>query len=86
MITDKNENQPPIEIPIEILSPDALQGIIDQFIFREGTDYGSSEVPHEVKVEQIRSQLRSSQIKIVFDPASESVTLMALGDWKKTQA
>ena len=35
--------------------------------------------------EQIRKQLQKAQIKIVFDPATESVTLMTLHDWKKIQ-
>ncbi len=79
------ELPPPVEIPLESLTPDALCGIIDQFIFREGTDYGTSEVEHSTKIQQIRRQLEKSQIKIVFDPASESVTLMTINDWKKLQ-
>lgn len=71
----------PVEVPIEILSPDALKGIINEFIFREGTDYGVQEISHEKKIEQIRRQLSRNEIKIVFDPASESVTLMTLQGW-----
>ena len=76
----------PIEVPIEILSPDALSGIIDEFIFREGTDYGAQEISLDKKIEQIKRQLSKNEIKIVFDPASETVTLMTLRDWGRLSA
>lgn len=63
-------------IPQQQLSPDALQGLIEEFITREGTDYGWDEVPLSSKVAQIRRQLDSSEIVIVFDLASESVSLL----------
>lgn len=76
------EKQPPVEIPLEALSADALSGMIDAFIMREGTDYGVNEVPHENKVKQIRKQLEKGDIKIVFDPNTDSATLMTNRDWK----
>ena len=32
-------------IPHHLLSPDALRGVIEAFVTREGTDYGAQEVP-----------------------------------------
>jgi hypothetical protein len=63
------------EIPWTSLSEDALFGVIDDFILREGTDYGWQEVSLERKREDIRRQLEKRKIKIMFDPASESITL-----------
>lgn len=71
----------PVEIPIELLSPEALTGIMNDFIGREGTDYGFHEITNEKKLEQIRRQIVKGDIKIVFDPASESVTLLTQTDW-----
>jgi uncharacterized protein YheU (UPF0270 family) len=31
-------------IPVNKLSPEALQGVIEEFISRDGTDYGEMEV------------------------------------------
>ncbi|MES2769841.1 MAG: YheU family protein [Bdellovibrionota bacterium] len=76
------EKQPPIEIPLTALSPDALDGMIDAFIMREGTDYGVNEIPHDSKVKQIRKQLEKGDVKIVFDPNTDSATLMTNRDWK----
>lgn len=78
----KSDQQPPIEIPLSALSADALNGMIDAFIMREGTDYGANEVPHENKVKQIRKQLDKGDVKIVFDPNTETATLMTARQWK----
>jgi uncharacterized protein YheU (UPF0270 family) len=75
--------KPPVEVPNDALSSEALTKVIDYFIMREGTDYGAVELTHETKVERVRKQLASGKIKIVFDPNTESVTLMTEQDWKK---
>ncbi len=76
---------PPVEIPAAAVSAEALDGIIESFITREGTDYGAAEISHDSKVERVRKQLERGDIKIVFDPDSESVTLMTKTDWLKLQ-
>lgn len=65
-----------IIIPPEQLSPEALQGVIEEFITREGTDYGAVEFALADKVQQVRAQLRAGQAQIVFDPHSETCTLL----------
>lgn len=70
-------------IPYEQISSDALTGLIEEFITREGTDYGWDEVPLNVKVEQVRRQLKTRDIVIVFDPATESVSLLTKHDAEK---
>lgn len=63
-------------IPAEQLSPEALQGLIEEFITREGTDYGEVEWPLERKVEQVRAQLRRGDAVILFDVGAESCTIV----------
>ena len=75
--------QPPIEIPIEALSPEALAAVIESFILREGTDYGSEELSHESKVARIRKQLAFAEIKLIFDSETESVCFITKRDWDK---
>lgn len=77
------ENQPPIEISQEVLSADAIKGIIESFILREGTDYGLNEAQFETKYQQILKQLNKGDIKIVFDPNTESVGLITSQDWQR---
>jgi uncharacterized protein YheU (UPF0270 family) len=68
-----------IEIPFTELSQEALQGLIEEFIMREGTDYGEYEYSLDDKVTQIKQQLSSGKIYLVFDPAVESCTLRVRG-------
>ncbi|WP_323815524.1 YheU family protein [Cellvibrio sp. NN19] len=67
-------------IPYEQISSDALQGLIEEFITREGTDYGVEEVSLSTKVEQIKQQLKRREIVVVFDPATESVSILSRRD------
>jgi uncharacterized protein YheU (UPF0270 family) len=66
-----------IEIPPENMHPDILQAVIEEFITREGTDYGVSEYSLEQKVAQVKTQLHSKRAIIVFDPVTESCTILA---------
>lgn len=67
-------------IPYEQLSSDALQGLIEEFITREGTDYGEEEIPLNIKVEQIKQLLKRREVVVVFDPASESASILSRRD------
>lgn len=67
-------------IPPQSLSADALHGLIEEFITREGTDYGWDEVPLATKVEQVRRQIEKGDVVIVFDSASETVSLLTRRD------
>nr|WP_027328840.1 YheU family protein [Marinimicrobium agarilyticum] len=63
-------------IPHEQLSDSALRGLMEEFITREGTDYGWVETSLERMVEQVRGQIERGDVVIVFDPATESVSLL----------
>lgn len=67
-------------IPHTQLSTDALHGLIEEFITREGTDYGWDEVPLSQKVAQVQRQIEKGEVVIVFDSASESVSLLTRRD------
>jgi uncharacterized protein YheU (UPF0270 family) len=78
-----NETEIPIEISPEQISEAALAGIIENFILREGTDYGAIEVSFEKKAEQIRRQIEKGEVRIVFDQSSETVSLISDRDLKR---
>lgn len=65
-----------IAIPMESLSSEALSGLVEEFITREGTDYGEREHSLEEKRASVLRQLRRSEIAIVYDFESESSTLV----------
>jgi uncharacterized protein YheU (UPF0270 family) len=62
-------------IPHRMLSPDALRGVIEAFVTREGTDYGIQEVPLAMKVLQVQQQLEAGTAVIVYDEETESCTI-----------
>jgi uncharacterized protein len=62
-------------IPHEMLSPEALQGIIEAFVTREGTDYGTQDASLATKVVQVRQQLDAGTAVIVYDQDTESCTI-----------
>ena len=73
-------------IPPEQLSADALQGVIEEFITREGTDYGDVEWSLLDKVKQVHAQLRSGGAQIVFDTHAETCTIMTREEIRMLEA
>ncbi len=65
-------------IPYTKLSEEALRAIIEEYITREGTEYGVKEYSFEQKIEQIRQQLLQGEIKINFDTETETCNLFAI--------
>ena len=63
-------------IPMDSLSGEALAGLVEEFITREGTDYGEREHSLDEKRATVMRQLGRSEIAIVYDFESESTTLI----------
>lgn len=73
-------------IPYNQLSSDALNGLVEEFITREGTDYGIEEISLQDKVEQVLAQIKRGEVVIVFDSTMETVSLMTEIDAKQSGA
>ncbi len=69
-----------IKVPYDQLSPEALHGVIEEFVTRDGTDYGEREIPVETMVAQVLDQLRSGKAVIVFDQDSETCNILRSTD------
>ena len=67
-------------VPPQHISDAALQGLVEEFITRDGTDYGEIECSLAEKVQQIRQSLQRGETVIVFDSRSETTTLMTRRD------
>jgi len=65
-------------VPIDYrdLSPEALRGLLEEFVSREGTDYGLRERSFEAKVRDVERQLESGEARIVFDLLQESANIV----------
>ena len=62
-------------VPWSSLSEDALVGIIEDFVTREGTEYGASDISLEKKVRQILRQLERGDVSIVYDDETWSCSV-----------
>lgn len=65
-----------VDIPHGLLSPEALQGVIESVVLREGTDYGEVELTFEQKVAQLRNAVERGEARIMFDPVTGTVTVL----------
>lgn len=66
-----------VQVPPERLAADIYQQVLEEFINREGTDYGALEMSLTEKVENLKGQVDSGEVVILFDFESSSCTLMA---------
>lgn len=76
MFSDDEEDQRPVAVPHTDLSPEALRGVIESFVLREGTEYGEREFTLEEKLAQVMRQLQRGEAQIMFDPVSNSVSIV----------
>jgi uncharacterized protein YheU (UPF0270 family) len=72
------EPQNPVVVPHRELSPDALAGVVESFVLREGTDYGDREYSLSEKVAHVMRQLDRGEAQIIFDPNTETVDIVAV--------
>ena len=63
-------------IPWQDLSPDPLDNLIESFVLREGTDYGEHERSLEQKVNDVKRQLKSGDVVLVWSELHETVNIM----------
>ena len=68
------------KIPVNKLSAKALQGVIEEFISRDGTDYGESEVPAETKFRHIKQKLENGLAVLIFDDETEITNIFLADD------
>ncbi len=61
-------------IPYDLLEPDTLTRLIDDFVTRDGTDFGD-ESPLDNRVARVRRALDKGEAVIVFDADSQQCQL-----------
>lgn len=66
-----------VEIPLDSVSAEALRGLVEEFVSREGTDYGHSFHSLEAKVAAVLHQLEAGEARIVFDLDAESASIVS---------
>ena len=65
-----------MEIPYQQLEPETLRNIIEEFVLREGTDYGHADIPLDKKINDVMMLLKSGEIILTYDEATKSCNLI----------
>ncbi|MFO7716200.1 YheU family protein [Desulfosarcina sp.] len=75
-------NTPRIEqgliIPYEKLSSDALRGLIEEVVTRDGTDNGYDQATLAQNVDKVMEQLRRKEAVIVYDQCTQTANIVTV--------
>lgn len=63
-------------IPLQQLSAETLDNLIETFVLREGTDYGEHEVPLAQKIATVKQQLQRGEAVLVWSELHETINIM----------
>jgi uncharacterized protein YheU (UPF0270 family) len=63
-------------IPLEQINEETLIAIIEDFILREGTEYGVIDASKADKIAQVKLQLKQGSAVIVYSELHESVNIL----------
>ena len=69
-----------IIVPLDRLSPDALQRLIEEYVSRNGTDNGYTGPGLEKNVSRVMGQLRKGTSVVVYDAQSQTANIVAVED------
>ena len=65
-----------VEVPYEQINPETLRNMIQEFVTRDGADWGDAGCSMKDKYEQVLRQLRSRRVKVVFDLTSQTANII----------
>lgn len=74
-----------MQIPVDRLDPETLTRVIEEFVSREGTDYGQANPDLLAKVEGIRRKLKSGEAVLCYDEVSESCHILSREAYRSLQ-
>ena len=75
-------------VPWQDIADDTLQRLLEEFVTRDGTDYGEREMAVATRVDQVRDGLRRKLLVIWFNEETEEISILprdhvksAQGEW-----
>lgn len=64
-----------IDIPIEQVPKDALDSLIEEFVTRQGTNYGEADYTLKEMVEQVKTALKNQKAILQYDDETETLDI-----------
>ena len=65
-----------IDVPYAQINPETLRNLIQEFVSRDGADWGDSGCSLEDKVDEVLRQLKNGKARIVFDLKTEMANIV----------
>jgi uncharacterized protein len=69
-----------IVIPHEKLSPEALRGLVEEVVTRNGTDNGYIQATLEQNVAMVIAQLQRKEVVVVYDERTRTANIVPCQD------
>jgi len=63
-------------IPYQSLSEETLTNLIEEFVTRDGTDYGRYDLTMQDKVSSVKLLLQSGEVVLLFTECTQSVNIV----------
>ena len=73
---ERRANENGVEVPHTHLTPEALRSLTEEFVTRDGTDYGQVEKTLEEKVAALMRQLERGEAAILYDGESRTLNIV----------
>lgn len=74
-----------MKIPWQQLDPPVLYALLEEFVTRDGTDYGFDEVGTETKIQQLKQQLKQGNAVLVWDSETESSNIININQYNQAE-
>ena len=65
-----------VEVPYKRLDPETLRNVIQEFVTRDGADWGEVGGTLEEKIDLVMQQLRNRKVKVVFEMESQTANIV----------
>ncbi len=65
-----------VEVPHTSLDAEVLRRVVEEFVTRDGTDYGVTETPLADRVARVLRQLDSGDARLVYEAESETINIV----------
>ena len=60
-----------MDIPYQAINAQTLRNMIEEYVTRDGTDYGEQELTLDAKVEQVLAGLKTGKMVVQYDESME---------------
>lgn len=68
----------PVFVPYHLIPVDVMGRLLEEFVTREGTDYGEVELTLEAKLAILERQLSTEEAVVAFNPDDESFQVIGV--------